>query len=214
MANKLFSSIKFLFYGLLVCSSQWLFLLYSDIAFPQGSIENGKTKAAVCVACHGVDGNSINPEWPSLAGQHPLYTAKQLKSFQDGQRQNILMNAFAISLTEQDMIDLAAYYGSLPNIQRGADPELVDLGQKIYRGGIFEKNVPACIACHGPSGKGNPFSLYPKVKGQHSIYTINTLNAYAIGTRYSDSNEVMRTIAKLLSQEEIEAVASYIQGLK
>ena len=69
------------------------------------------------------------------------------------------MNAFAISLTEQDMIDLAAYYGSLPNIQRGADPELVDLGQKIYRGGIFEKNVPACIACHGPSGKGNPFSL-------------------------------------------------------
>ena len=205
---------RLLFFWLLALCSQGYLLLYSNLGFSQGSIEDGRIKATVCIACHGIDGNSINPEWPSLAGQHAQYIQKQLQSFQNGQRENILMNPFVMPLTAQDIQDLASYFSSLSSIQRGADPNLVELGQRIYRGGIMEKDVPACIACHGPSGKGNPFALYPIVKGQHSTYTINTLNAYALGSRSSDSNEVMRSIANSLTQEEIEAVASYIQGLK
>ena len=167
---------RLLFFWLLAFCSQGSLLLYSDLGFSQGSIEDGRIKAAVCIACHGIDGNSINPEWPSLAGQHAQYIEKQLQSFQNGQRDNILMNPFVMPLTAQDMQDLASYFSSLSSIQRGADPNLAELGQRIYRGGIMEKNVPACIACHGPSGKGNPFALYPIVKGQHSTYTLSLIH--------------------------------------
>ena len=181
-----------------------------------GSVADGQTKSAECAACHGVDGNSITAEWPSLAGQHAAYTVRQLRAYQSGERDDVLMSNFAVDLSEQDMLDLAVFYEAQSNVQGGADPDLVSLGESIYRSGIPERGVVACIACHGPSGRGNPLAAYPMLQGQHSTYTANTLRAYAAGTRRSDatSNQMMRTITALLLEDELQAVASYVQGLR
>ena len=126
------------------------------------------------------------------------------------------MSALASSLSAEDMADLATYYATLPAVQRGADPELVELGQRIYRSGLPDRGVAACIACHGPSGRGNPLASTPVVRGQHATYTVATLHAYATGERRSDGavNQMMRDIAGSLREDEIQAVASYIQGLR
>ena len=213
--NKgLFSrSNRSVFSGLAIVA---LALLSGNQSFAQGSVEAGQTKAATCGACHGVDGNSVNPLWPSLAGQHPAYTVRQLEAYQTGDREDQLMTTFASTLTEEDMLDLGAYFATLPAVQRGADPALVELGQRIYRSGLPDRGVAACIACHGPAGRGNALAAYPVVRGQHATYLINTLNAYASGNRRSDGavNQMMRDIAISLRTEEIEAVASYMQGLR
>ncbi|MGI9259981.1 MAG: c-type cytochrome [Gammaproteobacteria bacterium] len=190
--------------------------LLSGQSFAQGSAEAGQAKAASCAACHGVDGNSINPLWPSLAGQHPEYIVRQLEAYQSGDREDQLMTAFATSLTDDDMQDLAAYFATLPPVQRGTDPELLELGQRIYRSGLPDRGVAACIACHGPAGRGNPLASFPVVRGQHATYLVNTLNAYAAGDRRSDGsvNQMMRDIAVSLRTEEIQAVSSYMQGLR
>lgn len=181
-----------------------------------GSVADGQTKAAECAACHGVDGNSITAEWPSIAGQHAAYTVRQLRAYQSGERDDVLMTNFAVDLSEQDMLDLAVYYEAQTIIPGGADPELVSLGESIYRSGISGRGVVACIACHGPSGLGNPLAAYPMLQGQHATYTANTLRAYAAGSRRSDatSNQMMRTITALLLEDELLAVASYVQGLR
>ncbi|HEY8520393.1 MAG TPA: c-type cytochrome [Gammaproteobacteria bacterium] len=181
-----------------------------------GSIEAGKTKASTCAACHGVDGNSVTPEWPSLAGQHASYIVKQLKAFQSGERTDVQMTPFAMALTEQDMLDLAAYFEAQKPVPRGADPELVSLGQQIYRGGVPERGIAACIACHGPRGQGNPLAAYPKISGQHAAYVAKQLNAYAAGERRSDAdvNQMMRNVSEMLLPDEIRALASYVQGLR
>ncbi len=181
-----------------------------------GSVAAGQVKSAVCAACHGVDGNSITAEWPSLAGQHAAYTANQLRAYQTGERDDILMSNFAAALSEQDILDLAAYYGTRTIIPGGADPELVSLGESIYRSGIRDRGVVACIACHGPSGRGNPLAAYPMLQGQHATYVANTLRAYAAGTRRSDAgtSQMMRTITALLQEGELQAVSSYVQGLR
>ena len=181
-----------------------------------GSVAAGQTKSVVCASCHGVDGNSITAEWPSLAGQHAAYIVRQLQAFQSGERENVLMTSFAANLTEEDMRDLAAYYEAQTIIPGGADPELVALGERIYRGGLPERGVAACIACHGPAGKGNPLAAYPVIQAQHATYTVNTLRAYAAGTRRSDTsvNQMMRTMAARLQEDELQAVASYVQGLR
>ena len=155
-------------------------------------------------------------EWPNLAGQHASYFVRQLEAYQRGERQDVLMTAFAIPLSAEDIADLAAYFATLPAVQRGADPELVELGQRIYRSGIPDRGVAACTACHGPSGRGNPLATFPVVRGQHAAYVVNTLHAYASGERRSDSsvNQMMRDIAVSLREDEIRAVASYIQGLR
>ncbi len=190
--------------------------LISGQGFAQGSAEAGQAKAASCAACHGADGNSINPLWPSLAGQHPEYIVRQLEAYQSGDREDQLMTAFATSLSDEDMYDLAAYFATLPSVQRGADPALVELGQRIYRSGLPDRGVAACIACHGPAGRGNPLAAFPVVRGQHATYLANTLNAYAAGNRRSDGsvNQMMRDIAVSLRAEEIRAVSSYMQGLR
>ncbi|HUF73686.1 MAG TPA: c-type cytochrome [Gammaproteobacteria bacterium] len=182
----------------------------------QGSAEAGQAKSAVCAACHGADGNSAaNAEWPSLAAQHAAYTVRQLEAYKDGQRPDPGMQGFAQSLTDEDMRDLAAFYATQPITVKGTDPELVERGQRIYRGGIAERGVAACIACHGPSGKGNPLAGYPRVSHQHSPYLATTLRAYRSGSRRSDAplNQMMRNVAELLLDDEIEALASYMQGL-
>lgn len=197
-------------------AAAWLFAQSSQAQELVGSAADGQTKSAECAACHGVDGNSITAEWPSIAGQHAAYTVRQLRAYQSGERDDVLMTNFAVNLSEQDMLDLAVYYEAQTIIPGGADPTLVSLGESIYRSGIPGRGVVACIACHGPSGLGNPLAAYPMLQGQHATYTANTLRAYAAGTRRSDalSNQMMRTITALLLEDELLAVASYVQGLR
>ena len=178
-----------------------------------GSAEAGQAKAAVCAACHGADGNSLNPEWPSLAGQHARYLVSQIEAFKSGNRANPLMNPIAAGLSAQDAADLGAYFASLSVKGGTTDPALVRAGQRLYRGGNLAKGVSACIACHGPDGRGNPAGGIPAIAGQHAAYTAAQLKAYASGERKSDPNQIMRNIASLMSADEMNAVASFIQGL-
>ena len=181
-----------------------------------GSAADGKTKAVTCAACHGADGISVNPLWPNLAGQGASYLVAQLKAFKEGTRENPLMTSQAMMLSEQDMADLAVYFEGLPApVQAVADPDLVAKGEALYRGGDVTNQVAACIACHGPTGTGNPAAAYPALKGQHAAYTAKQLKDYASGDRVSDGKtRIMREIAGKLSADEIDALASYVQGLK
>lgn len=182
----------------------------------EGSAEAGQAKSTVCAACHGADGNSaVQPIWPSLAGQHPKYFERQIQAYRDGERADAGMQQFAQTLSEQDVRDIAAYYAAQTLTPKGADPELVERGERIWRGGIPERGVAACIACHGPNGKGNPLAGYPRVAHQHAPYLAATLRDYRSGARQSDSslNQMMRNVAELLLDNEIDALASYMQGL-
>ena len=181
-----------------------------------GSVEAGKSKSVTCAACHGAAGISANPLWPNIAGQSASYLVAQLKAFKDGTRKNPLMTSQAVMLSDQDMADLAVYFESLPGpAQAVADPDLVGKGEALYRGGEVSKEISACIACHGPTGAGNPAANYPALKGQHAAYTAKQLRDYASGERVSDGKtRVMREIAGKLSEDEIVALASYVQGLK
>jgi cytochrome c553 len=174
---------------------------------------NGKTLSQTCAACHSIDGNSVNPIWPKLAGQHAEYIVKQLQDFKDGKRVNGQMAPMVASLSDQDMADLAAYFASQKTKRGSAKPELIELGQKIYRAGDAESGVPACMACHGPSGAGNPGALYPALAGQHAEYTAIQLKAFKAEERSNDTAKVMRTIAAPMTSAQIEAVSEYIQGL-
>jgi cytochrome c553 len=180
-----------------------------------GSAEDGKTKSTTCAACHGAEGASVNPEWPNLAGQHATYIVQQLVAFKGGDRQNVLMSSQAMGLTEADMRDLAVYFESQDLPPRSvADPDLVDMGERLYRGGDLEAGISSCMACHGPRGLGNPAAAYPKLQGQHATYTASSLRAYRSGERVSGMNKVMNQIAGRLNDEQIEALASYVQGLR
>jgi cytochrome c553 len=199
----------------------WLTLLVgaclaaTSAAAQEGSVEAGRTKAVTCSACHGADGNSVTPDWPMLAGQHASYIVRQLQSFKNGERTDVTMKPFADLLSDQDMLDVAAYFAAQTPTPKGADPALVTLGQQIYRGGVAERGVPACIGCHGPDGNGNPLAAYPRVGGQHSAYVTKQLNAYRTGDRRSDValNQMMRNVASELFEDEIRALAGYVQGL-
>lgn len=183
-----------------------------------GDAEAGQSKAAVCAACHGPQGNSVNPEWPKLAGQHAGYSVKQLQAFKlpqgESPRFNAIMHGQAQPLSEQDMKDLSAYFAAQTLQPGAADPALVEKGQRIYRGGIPDKGVPACNACHGPAGDGIAAAGYPKIGGQHAVYIVNQLKLYATGERRTDPNQMMRNVAAAMSDDEMRAVASYIQGLQ
>lgn len=180
-----------------------------------GDPQAGAQKAAVCGACHGVNGyQNINPEWPNLAGQHAGYTAAQLALFKQGIRNNVVMMPNAMTLTDQDMADLAAYFEQQPVQGLEADPSLYEAGQALYRGGDASRGLPACIACHGPQGKGNGPAQYPAVRAQHSVYSYIQLKAYASGDRKPVTNAIMQTVASRLTDEEMRALASYMQGLR
>lgn len=179
-----------------------------------GDAAAGKAKSATCAGCHGMDGNSVNPEWPNLAGQHARYIAKQLADFKAGKdRNNATMSGMVAALNEQDMANLAAYFSSLPRKQGAADKSLVEAGQKLYRGGNPATGVAACIGCHGPTGAGNPAANFPALSGQHSKYVENQLKAFRSGERKNDAGKMMRNIAGKMTDEEIKAVAAYVQGL-
>ena len=180
---------------------------------PAVSAAAGQTKAATCAACHGADGNSVSPQFPKLAGQNPEYIVEQLENFKSGKRKNAIMQPMAASLSTQDMQDLAAWFSSQTVKPGEADPGLVKAGEALYRGGDSESGVPACLACHGPDGAGNPPMKIPQLAGQHLEYVVAQLQAYASGQRTTDPNKMMETIASRLTPAQMQAVASYIQGL-
>ncbi len=188
---------------------------WTGAAHAAGTAEAGQAKSATCMACHGMDGNSANPEWPSLAGQHSSYIIKQLKHFKAGERQNALMSPMAMILSDQDMEDLAAYFSSQKLVATGeTEPSKLQLGQTIFRAGIPSRGVPSCSGCHGPSGAGIAGAAFPHIGGQHAVYAAAQLRGYKSGTRATDPNSMMRTIASRLTDEEIDSVASYLQGLR
>jgi cytochrome c553 len=188
--------------------------IVSNSALPAGRAEAGATKAVVCQACHGANGNSTNPDWPSLAGIGADYIADQLKNFKDGKRNNPVMMPNVANLTPEDMADLGAYFDSLPNTGLEADPSFWQAGEKLYRAGDAARSIPACMACHGPTGRGNEPAKFPALRGQQSVYLSKQLNDYASGARSTGPNGMMQTIAKRLSPEDIRNLASYLQGIR
>ena len=193
-----------------------LALAFTGAAHAAGDAAAGQSKAAVCAACHGADGNSVVAQWPKLAGQNPDYVARQVRMVRDGQRQIVEMVGVVAGLSDQDIDDIAAYYAG-QSIQPGAaDEALVKLGESIYRAGNADSGVPACIACHGPTGQGNPAAGYPAVAGQHGAYMGSRLKKYRTGQVNGGEDPYspqMVSVAEALSDEEIDAVSSYMQGL-
>ena len=190
-----------------------LCLAIAGTANAAGDAAAGKEIAATCAGCHGADGKAITPDYPNLAGQHASYTAKQLTAFRDGERVAALMSPMAAALTDQNILDLAAYYAEMKPILGVADEENLILGQNIYRGGVTSANIAACIGCHGPSGKGNPAAIYPILSGQNKAYLAAQLKLFRSGERNNDPNEMMRALAHRLSDAEIDALANYASAL-
>lgn len=178
-----------------------------------GDATAGQTKAAVCGACHGMDGNSPNPVWPSLAGQHASYIVKQLKEFKAGDRKDPTMSPMAAPLSDQDMEDVAAFFSSQARKEGAADATLAPAGKAIYQGGNLESGVSACMACHTPNGSGNEPAKFPNLGYQHAAYTAKQLKDFRSGTRANDLNGMMRGVAAKMTDAEIDAVAAYTQGL-
>lgn len=176
----------------------------------------GEAKAAACGACHGMDGNSADPQYPKIAGQHERYIARQLALFKSGARENPIMLGFAAALSEQDMRDLGAFYASKAVTPGVADETLYPRGEQIYRGGDRASGTPACMACHGPAGSGNPGARYPALAGQHANYTRGQLQKFRDGMvwgRDTEANVVMSGAAAYLSDGDIEALSTYLEGL-
>jgi cbb3-type cytochrome c oxidase subunit III len=181
----------------------------------QGDAEAGQGKVAVCGACHGADGNSSAPNFPKLAGQGERYLLKQLTDIKEGNRNVVEMTGMLTDLDEQDLADIAAYFSSQSQAMGVADPALAERGEAIYRGGNLETGLPACTGCHSPTGKGNPPAGFPHLAGQHATYTAKQLTDFREGNRTNDGDAaIMRTVASRLSNKDIAAVASYIEGLR
>jgi cytochrome c553 len=180
-----------------------------------GNATAGQGKAAVCGACHGMDGNSTDAQYPKLAGQNEPYIVHQLADFKNGTRQNPIMLGFASMLSPQDMHDVGAYFATKRSLPGVADQALVAAGQKLYHEGDAARAIPACMSCHGPDGRGNPGAMYPQLAGQHADYVQRTLKAWHDGTTWgTDAHaQIMPAIAKRLTDQDMAALASYIEGL-
>ena len=195
-----------------------------------GDPEAGAAKAAVCAACHGVDGNPADPQYPRIAGQNERYIARQLALFKGGERTTpmaVIMQPFATMLSAQDMRDLGAFFANQSSgagiaddsrVEEGkyAGMKFFEIGQQLYRGGDAERGVPACMACHGPAGRGNPGPPYPSLAGQFASYTTTQLELFRDGMAMGSgdhANTVMAEVAASLTDEEIQALGSYIEGL-
>lgn len=192
-----------------------------------GDAQAGAGKAAACAACHGLDGNSADPQYPKLAGQHERYIARQLSLYKTGERENAIMLGFAAGLSAQDMRDIGAYFASQKVVPGVADDTVIAegpyagrkfyaVGEQIFRFGKADGSVPSCAACHGPAGSGNPGSAWPSLGGQHAGYTATVLTAFRDGKVWgkdANANAIMAGVAAGLSDDEIQALASYIEGL-
>ena len=189
-----------------------------------GDAKAGAAKAATCGACHGITGVSeINPEWPNLAGQSHWYIAEQLSYFKSQVRATPVMLGMAVTLEPQDMADLGAYFEAQTPKGLESDPALAASGERLYRAGDAKRGLPACLACHGPDGRGNGPARWPALRAQHDTYVYNQLKSYAAQAKYTkvdgqpsppERAEMMYTVAGKLTDAEMKAVASYIQGLR
>lgn len=183
--------------------------------FVHGDAEAGAGQAAACAACHGPNGKSAVAQWPKLAGQGSVYTLAQLQAFKTGARKNPIMQAQAAPLSEQQMRDLAAFFMEQEPAPGVASEASIAVAQPIYRGGVAERGVPACSACHGPTGAGNVAAGYPRIAGQHAEYVAARLRAYrASEPPATPGARMMVDIASQLSDDEIDALASYVNGLQ
>jgi Cytochrome c553 len=180
-----------------------------------GDATAGQAKAAACGACHGMDGNSTDPQYPKLAGQSEQYIVHQLENFKSGKRQNPIMLGMATPLSEQDMHDIGAYFASKTALPGVADQALVEHGQQLFREGDVKRGIPACMACHSIDGRGNPGAMYPQLESQHAQYVQATLKAWHDGTSWGTDahSQIMPAIAQKLSTDDIAALASYVEGL-
>ena len=197
-----------------------------SVPFTTGKAASGEAKAALCTACHGPNGNSVNGQWPSLAGQNAAYIEAQLRQFHNKTRVDPtgLMPQQAAALSEQDIQDLAAYFSLQTPVGLEAEPAYWQAGQKLYRSGDPVRQLPACISCHGPIGRGVPSAGYPQLRAQHEEYVIAQLTQFAADTRYTRDGKgqstgglddsIMHTVASLLSPQEIRDLASYVQGMR
>jgi cytochrome c553 len=206
-----------------VLVSLLLTLGISGLAHAAGDAAAGEGKVAICGACHGADGNSMAPNFPKLAGQGEKYLLKQLQDIKAGTaagadptvgRKVPEMTGMLDGLTDQDLEDISAFYASQKMSVGAADPALVARGEALYRGGKLAEGMPACTGCHSPTGSGNDGAKYPQLGGQHATYTAKQLTDFREGDRYNDGESmIMRSIAAKLSNKDIEALSSYIQGL-
>ncbi len=195
-------------------SLMMLSVFVSGASQAAGDIEAGKTKAQVCFSCHGMNGaGNVNPAWPALAGQHASYIAKQLADFKSGARFEPLMIAQVASLSKQDMANLGAFFASQKVKTGSADASKTELGGKIYHGGNKATGVAACMACHGPTGEGNPAAKFPLLSGQNAPYVVKALNDFRSGKRKNDANSMMRGVTARMTDKEIKAVAAFVSGL-
>jgi len=177
-------------------------------------VEAGKAKSVVCAACHGADGNSTNTIWPSLAGQHASYINKQLMDFKEGRRIDSTMNGMVAALSEEDMKDLAAYYEAQRPQPAAFNSDLIEAGEGIYRGGITDAKVAACMGCHAPGGNGNGPAGWPSLKGQHPEYIVAQLQKFQQGIRANDTGSMMRNVVARMSDMEMKSVAAYVAGIQ
>jgi cytochrome c553 len=184
-------------------------------ALKPGDAQTGQAKSAVCAACHGLDGNAPSSQYPKLAGQHESYIARQLGLFKSQKRQNPVMLGFVATLSPQDMRDLGAYFAGKTALPGVADAKLVARGEALYRGGDKDAQVPACMACHGPDGRGNPGAGYPALAGQYADYVAQKLKDWRDGKTWGDDDRarIMPSVVKGMSDADIAALASYIEGL-
>jgi cytochrome c553 len=215
---------------LLACALAWSFSATAEDAkspFLKGDAKAGETKAAACAACHGPKGASTMPDWPKLAGQGAPYIHEQLTNFkcpadpaaQKAQkcspRTNPIMQAQAAALSDQDMQDVATFFAAQEPVPGVASKDAIPVAEKLYRAGDASRGVAACAGCHGPAGSGNPAAKYPRIGGQHSNYVATQLKAYRSGERKGGANSlIMAAEASKLTDEEIAALASYVNGLK
>ena len=176
-----------------------------------GSADQGKAKSATCSACHGSDGNSAAADYPKLAGQHASYLASTLRAYRDGSRKNAIMAGLAAVLSEEDIADLSAYYATQVVSSGAVQAELLERGEQLYRFGDMEKGISACAACHGPTGVGVASAVFPSLKGQWAGYSETQLRAFRDGLRI---NVMMSGVAQNMSDADIKAVSSYVEGLK
>ena len=224
---------------LLALSLALVFTSTSGILHAEGNISSGKEKAAACVSCHGDNGNSLVSSFPKLAQQHSSYLIKQLQAFKNGTRKNPMMSSIAMGLSDEDMVDIAAYYAEqevsvnqLPVLDDDDDEKpatadgekkadgnaklqaIIAQGSDLYRNGDLPREVSACIACHGPFGEGNKPAGYPLLKSQHADYLIKTLTDFKTDARSNNPENIMHMTAKKMTDEEIKAVSYRISMMK
>jgi len=193
-----------------------LAIFVSVSALAAGDPEAGESKASVCAACHGMDGNSQVAQWPKIAGQHEDYLARQTRMVRDQQRDVPQMYPIVMNLSDEDIADISAWYASRAIKPGVADEALVEQGRALYHGGNPDAGVPSCMGCHGPTGNGIPGAGYPMVRGQHATYTADRLRRYRDGEINGEddpNSKIMVGVAENLIDSEIEAVSSYIEGL-